>query len=87
MRKAKFKKWIPAQYEEKNENDFLPKQKEGTGCFSEDFSENGLFHQWGTACEESHENYGNYTVGIIELEDGSICTAHPEHIKFMDKYA
>lgn len=39
------------------------------------------FHQWGTeTCDD-----GEYTVAIIELEDGSICTTHPEWITFVTK--
>lgn len=37
------------------------------------------FHQWGSeTCED-----GEYTVAIIELEDGSICCSTPEQIKFI----
>ena len=43
--------------------------------------EKAYFHQWGSeTCED-----GEYTVAIIELEDGSVCTANPERITFITK--
>jgi hypothetical protein len=45
----------------------------------DDFSTPGVFHQWSTACSEQ----GNYTVAIIELEDGTVTEVPPIHIKFI----
>ena len=45
----------------------------------------GLFHCWGQEYEEFAEGPGNFTVAIIELEDGSIITPHPTDIRFIDK--
>lgn len=42
----------------------------------------GLFHCWGN--EGLELNNGNVTgsVAIVELEDGTITTAYPHHVKF-----
>lgn len=40
--------------------------------------DNADFHQWGTEANED----GQYTVAIVELEDGSICLPPPEYITF-----
>ncbi len=45
----------------------------------------GLFHKWGYDYDAFDDGPGNYTIGIVELEDGSIKTARPEDIKFTDK--
>lgn len=45
----------------------------------------GLFHLWGVDSEEHDTNYGNFTVAIIEDEDGNVFTALPNEIKFLDK--
>lgn len=45
----------------------------------------GLFHRWGEELFEQTEGASvSYTVGIVEMEDGSVRTAHPGHIKFND---
>lgn len=45
------------------------------------YEEEGKFHQWGQElCDESVA----YTVGIVELADGSIVTVNPRNIKFLD---
>ncbi len=75
MRKVKFNKYIPRVYEGS-------KAKEGTGCWEKDFPNDGLFHQWGNAYEESEYNFGNYTVALIELQDGTITEVLPRNIKF-----
>lgn len=39
------------------------------------------FHQWGSeVCED-----GSYTVAVVELDDGSICTTAPSYIAFITK--
>lgn len=43
---------------------------------------NGVFHQWGSAYEEFDTGPGNYTVAIIELDDGSIKEFLPQHVRF-----
>lgn len=45
----------------------------------------GLFHRWGEELFEQTEGASvSYTVGIVEMEDGAVRTAIPEHIKFND---
>ncbi|WP_423731644.1 hypothetical protein [Hafnia paralvei] len=43
----------------------------------------GLFHQWGVNYEEFETGAGNYTVGIIELDDGTVEALLPNQIKFI----
>ena len=42
----------------------------------------GLFHGWGSAYEEFDAGPGNFTIAIVELDDGQIETFIPELIKF-----
>lgn len=44
----------------------------------------GIFHQWGVDYEEYENGPGNYSVGIVELEDGSVQRFIPENITFID---
>lgn len=81
MRKILYKKWIPIQYDETVNG--LTKTIKGTGCWEDDYVNEGLFHQWANACNEGNENFGNYTVGLVELEDGSIVEVLPSNIKFI----
>lgn len=43
----------------------------------------GLFHQWGSEFEEFENGPGNYTVAIVELDDGVIETFQPRFVKFI----
>jgi len=44
---------------------------------------NGVFHRWGDELfEASGEPTLANTVGIVELDDGTVLTACPSHIKF-----
>lgn len=81
MRKVLFKKWIPAEYIKYLSNSSLVK---GTNQLDNDFIHKGLFHCWGCEWEEFETNVGNNTVGIIELEDGTIETVIPQNIKFVE---
>lgn len=45
----------------------------------------GMFHQWAPQCEEFTEGPGNFTVALIELDDGTIKEAGPDKVKFLDK--
>jgi hypothetical protein len=80
-RKVMFKEWIPAKY---TEGMYSQKTIEGTGCFQEEFENAGLFHHWANAYEESSAGFGNYTVGLIEIADGTIKSVLPDNIKFID---
>jgi hypothetical protein len=77
MRKVLFKKWIPYKYDEKRQ------KVEGTGKI-DDKETSGLFHCWGIDIEEFNNGGCSFTIGIIELEDGSIDTAEPKNIKFIN---
>ena len=77
-----FKKWIPAIMI-KNAGGFSESPKEGTRCWENDFVNEGIFHQWANAYEESSEGFGNYTVALVELPDGTISEVLPSNIKFV----
>ena len=81
MRKVKFNKWIP-RVERKTE--LGTKTKEGTYCWEKEFPNDGVFHQWANTYEESSEGFGNYTVALIELTDGTIIEILPSNIKFIN---
>lgn len=54
------------------------------------FEVDAYFHRWcdkGMVIENSPEAVGivNYTVGIIEYEDGTIDECHPKNIRFADR--
>ena len=78
MRKVKFKKWIPAKYI----NNLLGNEK-GSNCWENDYLHDGVFHEWGSAYEESNTGFGNYTIAIVEQEDGTIVEVLPSNIKFI----
>lgn len=81
MRTVKFKKWIPTQYFQEEGKGFKERVK-GTGKFEDEFIHEGKFHQWATNYEEG---VGNFTVALIELEDGTIEEVTPNNLKFIDK--
>lgn len=85
MRKVKFKKYIPIEWITDPDNPARKKQKKGTGFFEKEFLDSGLFHQWASNYEEGENNYGNYTVALVELEDGTIVEVTPVNLKFDDK--
>ena len=78
-RKVKFKKWIPAVI---YPGFRLPEK--GTGCWENEFTNEGLFHQWASAYKESSAGYGNYTVALVELPTGEIESVLPSNLKFID---
>lgn len=80
LRKVVFNKWIP-KVEEKQS--YGSTTKVGTGCWETEFKNEGLFHQWGYAYEESSEGFGNYTVAIVELQDGTVIEVLPSNVKFI----
>lgn len=80
MRNVKFKEWIPTEY---IKSDVAYTKKPGTGCLEDDFTKHGVFHQWGIAYEEFETGIGNYTVGIIELPDGTIKEMASNSFKFI----
>jgi hypothetical protein len=84
MRKVLFKKWIPVKYEQYSVVG-INKRIPNTGCYEKEFSLNGLFHQWGLNIDYTLDLSSNYSVAIIETENGEIILANPEHIKFVDE--
>ncbi len=44
----------------------------------------GLFHEWGVNYEEFESGPGNYSIAIVEYEDGTIESVPVEQIKFID---
>jgi len=58
---------------------------QGTGIWEEGFPHKGLFHQWANAYEESTAGFGNYTVALVEIEDGTIVEVLPTSLQFTDK--
>lgn len=81
MRKVLYKKWIPTVYDHSVSG--VKTTVHGTGCFQKDFATFGLFHQWGVSYEEFENGPGNYTVAIVENEDGTISEVLPVNIKFI----
>lgn len=77
MRLIQFKEWIPPVYEG---NKVIER-----GHYSEEYTGTGYFHQWGVSWEEIGTNGVNYTIGIIELEDGTIQEIPAFNIKFRSK--
>ena len=84
MRAVKFKKWIPLVYLEVVNSNRSTKV-EGTGQFENDFASNGLFHKWGINYDDFETNAGNYTVALVELDDGTMEEVLPINLKFIDK--
>lgn len=44
----------------------------------------GFFHQWGINCSESTGGNIQWTVAIVELEDGSIIMPCADDVKFIN---
>ncbi|MGX9249691.1 hypothetical protein ACWXWI_02005 [Pantoea ananatis] len=44
----------------------------------------GIFHQWGADYEEFDCGPGNYTIAIVEMDDGTIKKFMPTDIKFIE---
>ncbi len=42
------------------------------------------FHGWGVQYDEFESGPGNFTVAIVEMEDGSVGTCTPQCIRFLD---
>lgn len=78
-REIRFNTYISVKYDDKH------KRIEGTGCYTKDYPNKGLFHQWGLEAEEGEGSFGNNTVAIIELENGEIVTTLPYLTKFTAK--
>jgi hypothetical protein len=44
----------------------------------------GIFHVWGVNYEEFESGTGNYSVAIVEMQDGSVVEALPQDVIFID---
>ena len=64
---------------------FKKRDDNGTGRYESGYSLKGTFHRWGVEYSEFNNGTVSYTVGLIELEDGTIISVAPENIKFEDK--
>ncbi len=82
MRYVLFKKWIAPVYPPSEKQLVFADRLEGTGVYS-DFIHKGTFHQWVAACIEGTEGFGNHTVALVELNDGTMESVDPNHIKFI----
>lgn len=80
MRKVKYKKWIPLIY---TEDGAFKRILENTNCWESDYFNDGLFHQWANSYEEFESGPGNYTIALVEIEDGTIIEVLPCNIKFI----
>jgi CDP-diacylglycerol pyrophosphatase len=85
METVNFKIWIPPQYENVEGKQYSNKVP-GTGKWTDDFTEIGLFHQWGLAIEEAENSVGSYTVAIVEKADGTMVVVLPSNIKFLNPH-
>lgn len=82
-RKVTFKKFIPVQWDERKLGEYRTKVP-GTQCWT-DFIYFGYFHEWASRCEESEQGYGNSTVALVEMSDGTIEEVMPSALKFIDQ--
>lgn len=79
MRKVRFKRWIPR---ETDRNDVFGVPKENTNMWEQGYGGEGMFHLWGVSYEEYESGPANYTVAIVELNDGTIVEVLPSKLKF-----
>lgn len=80
MRKVKYKKWIEAIWKESQLGKII---EPNTRCWEENYTHEGLFHQWANSYEEFESGPGNFTVALVEIEDGTIIEILPCNIKFI----
>lgn len=80
-RRVVFRKRIPMRYETLESNNYSTPVP-GTGVLS-DFVHAGQFHEWGVSYEEFDNGPGNFTVGLVELTDGTMEEVMPSNIKFI----
>ncbi|MGL6008420.1 MAG: hypothetical protein ACRC1D_03110 [Culicoidibacterales bacterium] len=77
MRQVEYKKFIPIQ---KDENQ---RKVQGTGVYEDGFTGRAKFHGFGIEFIEFETGPGNFSVAILELEDGSVTTTEPKYIRFI----
>jgi hypothetical protein len=81
MRKVKFRLFIKPIYSDEIRRIAVP----GTRCWEEGFPHEGIFHQWAATYEEGTEGFGNYTVALVELPDGTVESVLPCNIQFINE--
>lgn len=86
MRKVIFKTWIPVEFNitDKGESFERKVRIAGTGCYSKEFSEVGLFHQWINSSEECNGDVITYVVAIVEKLNGEILELPSNAVRFTD---
>jgi hypothetical protein len=88
MREVLFKKWIQPVWPDAANSvncNTTHRPLAGSNCWEDDFKHSGLFHQWANSFTEFESGAGNYTVALVELEDGTISEVLPSNLKFIDK--
>jgi hypothetical protein len=83
MEKVLFKRWIPAKMI-KSPLGMTEYPDRGTRCWDEDFIHEGVFLQWGSACEETDNGMGTYTIALVRLPDGTVEEVLPTNVKFLE---
>ena len=57
--------------------------KQENGCLELEETEEALFHEWGSNYEEFDSGPGNYSIAIVEFDDGKIQSIPVEQIRFI----
>lgn len=85
LRKITYKRWLPKETEIVDSG-FTAQAftVKGTGCFTDTYECEGLFHGWGLELHETSDMSCSYTVAIIEKSDGTIVTLTPNLVKFLN---
>lgn len=81
MRLVLFKTWIPVEWEN-HPSGGVKTKVEGTGKWTDEFQEGGIFQAWGMAYEEFDAGPANYTVALVEMPDGTVTEVLPSNLKF-----
>ena len=86
MRKVIFKTWIPVEFIITDKGEFFERKERiaGTGCYSKEFSEVGLFHQWMNYSEECNGCVLTDVVAIVEKLNGEILELPSTVVRFTD---
>ena len=56
----------------------------GKSMPEKEYTQEGLFHCWGTSFVEFESGPGNFTVAIVELPNGEVVEIEASGIKFID---
>ena len=79
---VKYRKFIPAEY---NQKKFGLEIKEGTNKMG-DFIYRGMLVHWGVAFVECNNGVGQYTVAIIQDDDGYYHEVSPTNMQEYDPH-